>query len=675
MRLDPLPGEAFDSWFDALAHRLNVPVADLNRAIGLPGSPHSVYRRDDIPANRVVLLRAHETAALTHATGVDTATLHATTLARYDQRAVLIDHSTRRVNVRTMWGRGRGSRFCPDCLADTHGRWQIRWRLAWSFACTTHQRLLAEVCPACERDQSIHASGQHEPPHPGICASPVSLKTTLERRWKHTRCGADLTTARTLRLPADHPVLRAQRLIDDKLDAETVQFGLYPEPQPLRTVLADLRAIAGRVFSSTLHSGLPDDLAHDPVAARLHRLSRHQHERSRSPRAQLRPGTQSPPPAAGTALGMAVACEIMQHTDLHHAAETLRWLITHNRGKGTIPTYPSTLDDWGRNTSHTFRSIQLSALGPTLHANDQLRYRTGSPAPAPHLDMSRDLARSRLPKVPPMFWPGWAARLCLPAGTYMRLQRPALACALFLIGTRLNHTEATELLGSAISTSALTTVLQRLSTSAYWDGIRTALTNLADYLDAHPVPIDYQRRRRLDYASLLPDGEWEWLCRRAGLRPLTETRGSYARHVLFERLSGNPFTLAPFPRGVPESTLRYRMIGLVANATPEVAAGLESAAQEFLARCGITDEPTVWNPPTALLDSLHLPGPDPTSLDIGRLHRLIRHERAPVPTAARTLGVTKETVQAVLQDHPAPVTPPPLEPSGDTKLRRTAGDI
>ncbi|MCL6299477.1 hypothetical protein [Streptomyces kronopolitis] len=89
----------------------------------------------------------------------------------------------------------------------------------------------------------------------------------------------------------------------------------------------------------------------------------------------------------------------MRNTELNQVAGTLRWLFTHDRGKGTIPTY--TLDDWGRSTSHTFRSIQLSALGPMFHANDQLRYRTGSPTPAPRLDMSRDLARSRLPKIPP----------------------------------------------------------------------------------------------------------------------------------------------------------------------------------------------------------------------------------------------------------------------------------
>ncbi|MFE1907623.1 TniQ family protein [Streptomyces gardneri] len=39
----------------------------------------------------------------------------------------------------------------PHCLAETGGRWQLAWRLGWSFACTRHHILLADRCPACLR--------------------------------------------------------------------------------------------------------------------------------------------------------------------------------------------------------------------------------------------------------------------------------------------------------------------------------------------------------------------------------------------------------------------------------------------------------------------------------------------------------------------------------------------
>ncbi|WP_374227332.1 TniQ family protein [Streptomyces sp. AC512_CC834] len=44
-----------------------------------------------------------------------------------------------------------GSRFCPACLEETGGRWQVTWRLGWSFACIRHHVLLADRCPACLR--------------------------------------------------------------------------------------------------------------------------------------------------------------------------------------------------------------------------------------------------------------------------------------------------------------------------------------------------------------------------------------------------------------------------------------------------------------------------------------------------------------------------------------------
>jgi TniQ len=90
LRLAPLPGEALDSWLDALAHRLKVPLTDLCWSLGLPGGPHNVLRKDGIPASRVVLLRDHEAQAISAAAGVPVPALHAMTMARYDRRAIMM---------------------------------------------------------------------------------------------------------------------------------------------------------------------------------------------------------------------------------------------------------------------------------------------------------------------------------------------------------------------------------------------------------------------------------------------------------------------------------------------------------------------------------------------------------------------------------------------------------
>ena len=266
LRLAPLPGEALDSWLDALAHRLKVPLTDLCRGLGLPGGPHSVLRASDIPANRVVLLRDHEAQAISAAAGVPVPVLYAMTMARYDGCAIMIDNASRRVGIRTLWGRGRGSRYCPGCLTATGGRWQVRWRLTWSFACTTHQRLLADTCPKCDRIPGFRASESHLPPSPGYCEAPVPLpgENQPPGRPRHRRCGADLSQAPALQIPPGHPVLAAQQIIDQLIDGDTADFGLYAAaPQPTITALADLRAIAGRVITHALHREIPSDMAAD----------------------------------------------------------------------------------------------------------------------------------------------------------------------------------------------------------------------------------------------------------------------------------------------------------------------------------------------------------------------------------------------------------------------------
>ncbi|MGW4838612.1 TniQ family protein [Streptomyces globisporus] len=662
LRLAPVPGEALDSWLDALAHRLKVPLADLCRAIGLKGGPHSVYKRDDIPANRVVLLRDPEAEAISAATGIAVSDLHAMTLARYNQRAILIDHATRRVNNHAMWARGRGSRYCPDCLAISGGRWQLRWRLPWSFACTAHARLLAEACPSCERDHSFAASQTHLPPTPGRCASPVPLPGQGDRtgrRVRHTRCDTDLATAVTLLLPADHSVLRAQQVLDELIDTDIAAFGLYgPEPQPTFKAFADLRAIAGRVVASTLRYGLPTSLAHDPVAVELHQQAVRDLGRVRHPVAQNRIGTVAPP-LAGAALGLAHACALMLHPDVSAAGESLRWLMTTLPGPQRRPTHASTIDDWGRHISDTFRRVQLTALGPGMRPNDQLRYRTGTTSPAVHLDRTGTIARSRASRLPAVFWPTWTARLLPPGTGFVSVRGPSLAAILLLIGTRLNHDEAAELLGRVAPGSAVTTTQQRLHRSEHWADICTAFIRLADYLDTQPVLVDYERRRQLDYSALLPSAQWAAICARSAYDKTQEVRRrqhALAQNLLFTQLACLPAVNAPFDRTGTDAQFQIRRTRFIVSLTPRLAAELRQAADAFLNSQGIQDEPALWQPPQHLLDGLDLPGTDHAAFDLARIHHLVRAESASCAAIAREMDTTTEAIESILLEHPAPQT-------------------
>ncbi|MFB7918665.1 TniQ family protein [Streptomyces sp. NPDC056061] len=92
-------------------------------------------------------------------------------LAHYDGRALQMSPGGRAVTRHVLWGRGRGSRFCPDCLHSSGGRWQLSWRLGFSFACTQHRRLLADHCPHCGRVPRQRPRSGRSVPRPELCGN------------------------------------------------------------------------------------------------------------------------------------------------------------------------------------------------------------------------------------------------------------------------------------------------------------------------------------------------------------------------------------------------------------------------------------------------------------------------------------------------------------------------
>ncbi|MFD7685813.1 TniQ family protein [Streptomyces sp. NPDC059781] len=141
---------------------------------------------------------ADQTAAIAHASGLDERTVTAMTLAYYAERALRINFERRYVNRWVLWGRGAGWRFCPDCLKHSSGRWQLTWRLGWSFACPLHLQLLADCCSACGRVPRQRPRSGEVVPHPALCGA----LSARPGRPPSGGCGFDLTQTRTLRLPA-----------------------------------------------------------------------------------------------------------------------------------------------------------------------------------------------------------------------------------------------------------------------------------------------------------------------------------------------------------------------------------------------------------------------------------------------------------------------------------------
>ena len=247
---------------------------------------------------------------------------------------------------------------------------------------------------------------------------------------------------------------------------------------------------------------------------------------------------------------------------------------------------------------------------------------------------------------------------------------------MLLVGNQMDLDEAAARLGSVTDSRTISRLLQLLAGDPRWEAIAAAVTRLADYLDDNDVPIDYQRRRRLDYSGLLPPRQWLDLCRRTGVPPGQGRRDKIARCLLFARISGLPVEAAPDFAATGEAYFRAETARFAAIRTPELAAALDETARDFLARHRIRGEPVTWHPPLSLLSDLDLPGPDPSLIDVARLHELVRERAHPVQYAAEVLGTTVDAVRVVLDEHPAPAAPlTPAQARATGQVRHAARQV
>ncbi|MFJ2195552.1 TniQ family protein [Streptomyces violaceusniger] len=645
----PLPGEALDSWFEAIAHRLRTPLSDLLPALGLARRVEAGDCRRDIPARWAILLRDHEAVGISHATGVHPEVLHAMTLAHFDGRALKIKQETRQVSRWHHWGRQAGSRFCPSCLDETKGRWKLSWRLGWMFACLDHHRLLADVCSRCGQMPWRRLHQQRYVPEPGKCAVPGQRE---ERGRRHQRCGHRLSGVTSIELDSGHTLLAAQKLLTEIAESDSAGFGVYasvPQRFSALEVLADLRALSSRLLADAADSDLIDVLPHDTRA--------------------IYEGVQeSLPEIAGTvpakrsltapvqAIGIAAVLQVLGQSDVHAAGRELRGLIDAADPSETLKR----LTGFHRMHGITalLSGVQLTAQEPMLRPSDQLRYRL--PASLPSRPSPRgSLADQRVHKIPSCFWPGWSVLLSPPHGAYSRTFRPCLSASLALVGTRDDLRVITRRLGDVTNRQMTSKVLQLLQAQGHWAVVSKALVRLADHLDAYEVPIDYQRRRILDYTDLLPETRWRQVCEDAGVQPGQGRRLTVARCTLFEQLSGLPAHLAPAHFAITRPMDRPHVNYFAAFLTPEVRDGLHRAGADFLAQNGVESEPLVWEPPTGIANGLETAGQDLEKIDVGHLHQMIRSQTMTTEQAARELGTSHEAIRVLLHRSPAPAQPRP----------------
>lgn len=669
IRLTPLPGEALDSYLETYAERLHVRLSDIFDLAGLTAQRS---HRTRVVNNHKPWMFSPDPAeldALSAVTGLPPDRLTEMTLARYAGTGLAaVDAATGSIRSGRWWRQMLTSRFCPCCLAEAGGRWLLAWRLPWSFACTRHQVLLADLCPTCQRP---HRWTRNQPPRHGepcrISSQP--LPSPSSRRGTPS-CTQNLAEVDPVALPASGRVLDTQ--------------------QHLNTVIVELVNAHGRGANLTGLQGYLDDVhtaAHAALSALRVPVPRPDEVTAALAELGIDPGRPRPagvdsaatmalthPAASGTyrqhasvvAFGMTVA-DLMLHARRNDPDPTITaWLVDAAFPQSNQARPASLLRRW-ISASRPVQAAVLKPLGARLSALDQLRYNTATPTPGrPPLRSST----TRAAAVPALFWPGWALRLMPPNEFVMLPYRSVLSVLLLIAGTEeTTCAQAQQLLGhTPTHATKFSVATQRLRHQGVLDNVLSALGQLARHLDEHGAPIDYARRRRLRrftharldidawrrrrLAVTLPDN-WDSRLYIANITPNelpADPRDErFARLHLIELLTGTHPYWFPEPLRLPTSDSNAYARFVFTLPAP-LSAYLHQQAQNRLVKAGIHEQ-VCWEPPFDWVTDITWPGPHPDDISPDEMWALIQ-DGHPLRATATKLGTTIDHLRLTASRHP-----------------------
>ncbi|GAA2254605.1 TniQ family protein [Streptomyces amakusaensis] len=665
LRYAPHPGEALDSWQEFLAHKLHCPFTDVLRALGLPNRDPALAA--PVLPRWTTLAAREELAAIAQATGVPETVLTKMTLQPFDGHAVVILTERRQVHRQLLWGRS-GSRFCPACLEESGGRWQVTWRLGWSFACTRHHVLLADRCPACGHIPRLRAHPRGETPRPGLCASAAPGTGPRPRRCHHRLAAAPVTA-----IAPDGPLSQTQRLIETLLVApdRAVCWPLYgPAGAPLGVVLRDAKCLGALV----LNHATSTDLQPMAPADVLDQLERYRtdplpttSQRTPDTRRVDRHSYFAPADSAATAVAVAAAIRVLQAADIHAAGSAVQWL-TDRVAATRRQLHPGNIVGLGGTVSPALEAALRNSREAQIMPVARLRHRTAIHSTRPPADQD---VRARM--LPTALWPAWALRLSPrhPDGKPVaRRADELLAVACLLVGNTTSIAAATRLTGTTVSSHNVSTLLADLTRRDDCTDVLHALILLADHLDTHGAPIDYHRRRTLftPRAHFLDPQVWRTLQSR--LRSNHTPGAAHAQRWIFQVLTGSPAHLAHPDIAPTSASQRQQYQRFRWRILPAEAELLRHTARTLLDEHKI-NEPLQWAPclPARSLRHLVLPGPDPARITAAQLHRATPVGDFSVAQLAHTLKTTTAHVIYLLAEDPVDWSPPQFRRTQQTARR------
>ncbi|GAB2705370.1 transposase-like protein [Microbacterium marinum] len=546
----PLPDEPFDSWVEFMAHSYGATVGEMARALGLSDS-------EGVPAAASQSSRAWSTALepqhlrnLELTTGRSGDEFRAMTRTTFAANAIRLTPQGR-ISA-SCPATGVAARYCPECLADSGGRWRLSWQFPFGFACPRHKRLLVDRCPGCGQPPRLLAHPLTLVPEPGHCHN----RPPTESPAFGARCGADLTSSEEF-VAAEPETREAQRAILRVIATGVGEFGIYAGGPPSTVqVLSDMLLLsrAGRqaLVDGEHFEWMPAGQADvSPIASH-----------KRTGKIDLRPSA-----AREVALGNTLAFVALQsgdritdllrgrvsvHTALDHYSPPLRDHVSRALGRARRPTA-------------TLQAVTTSVVDPA----------------------------ARAAKLPAVLWSEWTSRLA-PRRLDAEIAGGALAAAVVFVGTRLTHGSAIKLLDSAAQGRQVSHVMRSLGRNAPEADTIRAIARLAALLDETSTPIDFARRRVIDYSGILPRDEWHEICRTANVLAGGDRRWQTARAHLYALLSGNRVARAPFAQEA--SFPAFTEVRSFRDGLPEVVSrALNDSATAFLKARHI-DEPVEWMP-------------------------------------------------------------------------------
>lgn len=636
IRVESIPGESLVSWLAAHATRMNCWWGEVLQIVMPAGADLGRVDRDVVLAGH---LRDDQRDAIATATGTDAAEVDAMTLAgRYGQSLITIDPHSGRPD--TPWGMISRQRFCPLCLKSDPGRDRLEWLLPWVTTCPEHRCYLADACTHDGHHQCLSPTWFRllAPPLAHRCRGNVHTAS----KCRGSRCTARLSQAPVDRLHCHDPVLDAQQTLTEWLSRPHVDHGLYAfAPVGPDAVLHDILRLSGRLLAGADSArliqfwglrGTEHRVSYWDETLRAHQAGRDNSRKSARVVAA---------PAAAVSAWVTTAMQILTKPSIAEAAEALR-------RADRIPMKPASQRPRCLRYSSALTAADIMWRARPISVftglNDQLDTEL-----SPNTRGEDDRKKAMLRAVRGGLWTPWCLRLDTGILSWTMLCQTLTRLLLATGCTIAGHEANRRLHIHPRANSSIEAAARRLSAHPQWSVTYEALGRLGRYLSMTPPPIDYQRRRDINYRSLLTVGQWHQLLSSHDLPlPSGSAGATVARNWLTEQLGGPPARDADgkliMRRDGPRDVLR-------AHLTPELLAALDAIATDFLHTRGITDEPLRWTPPMALLDGLDPPEKTPTATELEQIHDLIARGYT-VMGACHILGMAPEPVRYHLEQHP-----------------------